>query len=121
MLAVARKLADTTKLESCTARGQCLSRAPRIVVGGNGVSGSAFVNNARFRAYVFDTFQAQVLDMESAAAAHVAFSNRVPLIAFRSLSDLAGGGQGENEIRTFFNLASTNSAKVVTAFIKATP
>jgi adenosylhomocysteine nucleosidase len=56
--------------------------------------------------------------MESAAVAHVAYVNKVPFIAFRSLSDLAGGGPGENEISTFFQLAADNSAKVVIAFLE---
>ena len=43
--------------------------------------------------YTFKTFQANVLDMETAAIAHVAYANGVPYIAFRSLSDLAGGGE----------------------------
>ena len=55
--------------------------------------------------------------MESAAVAHVAYANAVPFIAFRSLSDLAGGESGENQIRTFFQLAADNSATVVRAFL----
>ena len=39
----------------------------RVWSGGNGVSGAAFVDNAAFRRYAFETFKAQVLDMESAA------------------------------------------------------
>ena len=69
----------------------------------------------------FTTFDAQVLDMESAAVAHVAYANGVPFIAFRSLSDLAGGGEGANEMATFMGLAAGNSAAVVTAFLKALP
>ncbi|RPI92993.1 MAG: phosphorylase, partial [Chloroflexi bacterium] len=61
------------------------------------------------------------LDMESAAVAHVAYVNNVPFIAFRSLSDLAGGGPGENEISTFFQLAADNSANVVIAFLERLP
>ena len=59
--------------------------------------------------------------MESAAVAQVAYANSIPFIAFRSLSDLAGGGEGENEMGTFMSLASDNSASVVTAFIAALP
>lgn len=121
LLDVAKGVAKSVSLETCAANGKCLSHAPKIVVGGNGVSGQSFVDNAEFRAYAFKTFQAQVLDMESAATAHVAYSNGVPFIAFRSLSDLAGGGDGENELGTFFTLASANSAKVVVAFIAAMP
>lgn len=121
LLATARTLEGTVALERCAAPDSCLERAPRIVVGGNGVSGQAFVDNAEFRDYAYRTFQAQVLDMESAAVAHVAYVNRVPFIAFRSLSDLAGGGEGENQLATFFQLASDNAATVVRAFLKAVP
>lgn len=103
-------------LARCDAADICLRHAPRLVMGGNGVSGQAFVDNATFREYTFKTFEANVLDMETAATAMVAYSNGVPYIAFRSLSDLAGGGDGENEIGTFFKIAADNSAKVLLAF-----
>lgn len=121
LLETARTIAGAVRLESCAKPPQCLSHAPKVVVGGNGVSGTVFVDNAAFRAFTFKTFAAQVLDMESAATAQVAYANGVPFIAFRSLSDLAGGGDGENEMGTFFALASSNSAKVVRAFVAALP
>ena len=121
LLAIAEKVAGDIKLDECVEENQCLSTTPSIHVGGNGVSGAAFVDNAEFREYAFETFQARVLDMESAAVAHVAYANDVPFIAFRSLSDLAGGGEGANEMGTFMGLASANSAAVVTAFIAALP
>jgi len=118
MLEVARSL-HGVQLGACDHAGKCLSRPPELVVGGSGVSGSAFVDNAAFRRYVFDTFNANVLDMESAACAAVAYSNAVPFIAFRSLSDLAGGGEGVNEMHTFLSIAADNSAKVLLAFLEA--
>ncbi|MDV3250641.1 5'-methylthioadenosine/S-adenosylhomocysteine nucleosidase [Devosia sp. BK] len=121
LLKVAEGVAESISLKDCTPDNACLTTAPKVYVGGNGVSGSAFVDNAEFRSYAFDTFDAQVLDMESAAVAHVAYANNVPFIAFRSLSDLAGGGEGENEMGTFMGLASDNSAAVVEAFIAALP
>jgi adenosylhomocysteine nucleosidase len=116
MLTAATDLSKV-ELKDCTAAQACLTHKPRVLVGGNGVSGMAFVDNAKFRQYVFETFKAQVLDMESAAIAMVAYANAVPYIAFRSLSDLAGGGAGDNEMRTFFQLASDNSAAVVQRFL----
>jgi adenosylhomocysteine nucleosidase len=116
MLAAAGRI-GAVALKRCTAEQACLTHAPRLVVGGNGVSGQTFVDNAQFRQYVFETFKAQVLDMESAAVAMVAYANGVPFIAFRSLSDLAGGGEGANQIRTFSQLASDNSAAVVQRFL----
>jgi adenosylhomocysteine nucleosidase len=120
MFAVAQSM-PAVPLKRCIAT-QCLVKAPRLVVGGNGVSGPTFVDNAAFREYAFKTFDAKVLDMETAAVAHVAYANnKTPFIAFRSLSDLAGGGEGANQARTFFQLASDNSAAVVRAFLKALP
>lgn len=118
MLAAAAKIGDVA-LRDCAQPGHCLDHRPKLVVGGNGVSGQAFVDNAAFREYVFATFQAQVLDMESAAVSMVAYSNSVPFIAFRSLSDLAGGDAGANEMQTFMGLASENSARVVERFLQA--
>jgi len=120
MLEVARRI-DTVPLRACDAQDRCLAHQPRLQVGGNGVSGTAFVDNADFRRYVFQTFEAHVLDMESAACAMVAYGNGVPFIAFRSLSDLAGGGPGENEMHTFMSLAADNAARVLLAFLRAWP
>lgn len=121
LLETARQVAGSVTLEKCAGADKCLSHQPKVVVGGSGVSGPAFVDNAAFREFTFKTFEAQVLDMESAATAHVAYSNGVPFIAFRSLSDLAGGGEGENEMGVFFALASANSARIVQAFLAALP
>jgi adenosylhomocysteine nucleosidase len=117
MLATARRAAENVSLTRCTPENVCLGTGPQLVIGGNGISGSTFVDNARYRAWVWDTFAAQALDMETAAVAHVAYVNEVPYLAFRSLSDLAGGGPGENEINTFFELASANSAALVMEFL----
>ncbi len=117
MLATARRAAKNVSLTQCTPENVCLNAEPKVVVGGNGVSGSTFVDNALYRSWVWDTFSAQALDMETAAVAHVAYVNEVPYLAFRSLSDLAGGGPGENEVNTFFALASANSAALVVEFL----
>ena len=118
-LETAREVAEGLALEACGADGECLTEPPEVVVGGGGVSGSVFVDNAAFREHVFETFDARVLDMESAAVAQVAYANDVPFIAFRSLSDLAGGGATENEMPIFLGLAADNSAEVVRAFLDA--
>src|SRR5882672_4386145 len=74
LLAIARSAAGTVVLNDCTPEHKCLLHKPRIVIGGHGVSGQAFVDNAAFREYARKTFDANVLDMESAAVAHVARS-----------------------------------------------
>ena len=121
LLASAGSAANDVTLAHCTAEDRCLDRAPRIVVGGSGVSGGAFIDNAAFRAWAFETFGARVLDMESAAVAHVAYANDVPFIAVRSLADLAGGGEGANQMEAFLGLAAGNAAAVVKALLRAMP
>ena len=121
LMDAARKVAAKADLADCAQDKTCLHHKPRVIVGGNGVSGQAFVDNAKFREYVWATFHAQVLDMESAAMAHVAYANGVPFLAVRSLSDLAGGDGGANEMMTFMALASRNSATVVKAILGEMP
>ena len=120
-LATARQIARTVRLARCTDSGACLAHDPQVVIGGNGVSGPTFVDNAAFREWAWSSFHADALDMETAAVAVVAYENRVPYIAFRSLSDLAGGGPGQNEARTFGRLAADNSAALVIAYLTALP
>jgi len=118
LLKMAQSL-GSLRLDTCDAQKNCLAHTPQIVVGGNGVSGQAFVDNKAFREHTFKNYDANVLDMETAGIAMVAYANGVPMIAFRSLSDLAGGGEGENEMRTFFRIAADNSARVLLAFLAA--
>jgi adenosylhomocysteine nucleosidase len=120
MYAVAETLTEV-ELNDCveTDDGEvCLEYAPVVTTGGSGVSAPIFVDNAEYRKWVWDTFGAVALDMETAAVAMVAYTYDVPYLAFRSLSDLAGGGPQENEINTFFQLAANNSAEVLLAFME---
>jgi len=115
---IAQTLTDI-HYQSCDASGHCLAHPAKLIVGGSGISGPIFMNNANYREYLAQTYQAQVVDMESAAVAQVAYINQVPFIAFRSLSDLAGGGSSANEIDVFLHLAADNSAHTVRAFLQA--
>lgn len=120
LLAIAERVSGDIQLKQCDAEGLCLPNAPKVVPGGRGVTGSTFMDNGRFREYLFDTFDAQVVEMETAAIAMVAYANDVPYIAFRSLSDLAGGGNAaENEITAFEHLAAENAAILVHAYLEA--
>jgi adenosylhomocysteine nucleosidase len=121
-LATARLVAASTTLRRrVTGSQDSLEHQPKIVVGGNGVSGPTFVDNAEYRTWVWNTFQADALDMETSAVAQVAWVHQVPFVAFRSLSDLAGGGQGKNEARTFGRLAADNSATAVLSYLNRLP
>lgn len=118
MLSAARRLAVTTVLSKGSGAAQ-LDRTPRVVVGGNAVSGSAFVNNTELRDWVFEAFQAGVLDCESAAVAHVAFCNGKPFVAVRGLSSLAGAGDGDKLYTAFNQLASDNAALVTMGILRS--
>jgi adenosylhomocysteine nucleosidase len=129
LLALARKVVPTVKLERCVAPSDkaragselCLPREPKVQVGGTGVTAGIYADNAEFREYLSAAWKARVLDMESAAVAQVAWANTVPTIIFRSLSDLAGGDADKNMEYTFEHLASANSAHVVRAYVAALP
>ena len=121
MFETARSVTPNVELKSCVKPDVCLGHVPRVIIGGAGVSGPTFVDNADFRAWIFDTFKANAVDNESASVAHVAYSNHIPFIAFRSLSDLAGGDSGENTENALKGIASDNSAAVVEAFLAALP
>ena len=118
MLAQARELAGDFGLKRCVDSGECLEKTPRLVVGGNGLSGPTFLDNRAFREWIWATFEADAVDMETAAVAQVAEINGTPFLAFRSLSDLAGGGPGNNQIRTFVRLAADNSAAVLLRYLR---
>lgn len=119
MLKIAKEVGGSVALIDSTPDGVRLTIKPRVVTGGNGVSNSFFVDDPEYRDWLWTTFRANAVDMETAAVARVAAERSIPYIAFRSLSDLAGGGPGANEIDTFFQLAADNAAAVVLAFLAA--
>ncbi|MEB3754298.1 5'-methylthioadenosine/S-adenosylhomocysteine nucleosidase [Acinetobacter sp. MD2(2019)] len=119
MLNIVNKVqADTqTQLEAICAGANCYN--PKIVIGNRGVSGGAFLANAEYRDYLNKNLKGDCVDMETAAVAQVAYSNNIPFIAFRSLSDLAGADHDPN-VAAFFGsgIAQRNAAKLTMAFIK---
>ncbi len=81
--------------------------------GGNGVTGSVFLDNAEYRMSLQDVYNAQVTEMESAAVGQVCFVNNVDWIIIRSISDLAGGQVGKNEENVFDAIASGTGTKLM--------
>jgi adenosylhomocysteine nucleosidase len=98
----------------------CVSAQPVIRRGGRGLTAGAFLANPDYRSYVSSVLHGQSFDMETTAFAHVAYANQIPFIAFRSLSDLAGGSDF-NDVGAFFGsgLAEANSSAVTLAFLTA--
>jgi adenosylhomocysteine nucleosidase len=100
---------------------RCVKQPPRLVVGGRGLSAPVFLADAAYRRYLFEQLQGRSFDMETAALAHVAHANQVPYIAFRSLSDLAGGDPFDAEAAALFSsgLAERNASEVTLGFLRA--
>lgn len=92
-------------------------RAIRYKIGGAGVAGTVFMDNAEYRKFVWKTWKADSLDMESTAYAHVAWVNRKPFLIVRALSDLAGGQEGLNQIDAFEKISSENAAYLLRAIV----
>lgn len=84
-----------------------------VVLGGNGVSGSVFTDNANYRKWLREVYTAQVTEMESAAVGQVCFVNEVDWLIIRSVSDLAGGQQGKNVENVFDAIASGTGTKLL--------
>lgn len=88
-----------------------------VRVGGNGVTGSVFADNAEYRVWLQDVYNAQVTEMESAAVGQVSFVNEVDWIIIRSVSDLAGAQHGKNEESVFDGIASGTGTKFLIALL----
>lgn len=115
---VAEKL-ENLKLERCINATTCIETTPRVATVLRGASASIFVDNAAYRASLYDNFNVTPIEMEGAGVALICHQQKVPFITIRALSDLAGGGSAEsNEADTFLPLASINSVLVVEEFIK---
>lgn len=108
LLAVARRAVE--KLGPV--RSARTNREITISVGGTGVSGTVFLDNRAYREFVFKTWGARCLDMETTAYAHVCYTNEIPFLAVRALSDLAGG-QAEGEVNVIDANEHTSSVHAV--------
>ena len=120
MLAIA--LTIKPELDRCGPKNKslCVSLQPRLIVGGRGVTISTFLANSNYREYLSQKLAAVSVDMETAAFAHVAYANGIPFLAFRALSDQAGGTDYK-EVGAFFGsgLAEANESRVTLAFLRA--
>lgn len=114
LLATARRAVSAMGPLKATDDGRPL----KVEIGGTGVTGPVFMDNADYRKHVAKVWQARCIDMESTAYAHVCHTNGVPFLAIRSLSDLAGGQEGENPELAHRELSSEIAVRVLRAIIK---
>ena len=118
LLATMEGAVASVALERCVSEEDCLEHEPRVRIGGNGVSGPTFVDDATYRDWVWETFAPDGFDMETAAVGHVAYANGVPYIGVRSISDMAGANPTENRVESFAPIAARNAATVVRALLR---
>jgi adenosylhomocysteine nucleosidase len=121
MLEVAQSISPDLQRCGETQPDVCVEGQPELKIVATGMSGSMFIANPDYRDYVYATIGAEVVDMETAALGQVAYANGIPYLAFRSLSDLAGGGDEGESVGAFFGsgLAEANEARVTMAFLEA--
>lgn len=91
----------------------------KVTVGGVGVIGTVFCDNAEYRKWVYQIWKADCLDMESTAIAQVCWQNKTPCLIVRGLSDLAGGQTGANQMETYLKAAADHSAAVLVEILKS--
>ena len=92
-------------------------RFSKFSVGGNGVTGSVFVDNRNYRKWTREVFNAEVTEMESAAVGQVCEINEVDWVIIRSISDLAGGQEGVNVEHIYDVEASRAAAALLFALL----
>jgi adenosylhomocysteine nucleosidase len=88
------------------------------LIGGRGVSGQAYVDYQVFGQYLYRAYGAQVVDMESAAVAQVAYANQVPFLIVRGVSDLPGMTDAA-VMQAGYRTAAANAAAVVAEVVAA--
>lgn len=91
---------------------------PIVKIGDTGMTSCTFVDNAEWRQDIFKQFSddgviVELADMETIGISQVAESNKIPFLAIRSMSDLAGGEAGPNVLSQFFQTAADNAVMVL--------
>lgn len=87
-------------------------------VKGKIASGDCFVNSAKKKKYISETFGAIACEMEGAAIGHVCYVNKVPFCVIRAISD-AADGSSHMDYSKFTALAAKNSAAVMTELLRS--
>jgi adenosylhomocysteine nucleosidase len=116
LIAVARRAAEKLGPVKSLKTGREIT----VSIGGAGVTGTVFLDNRDYRKFVHDTWGARCVDMETTAYAHVCYTNEVPFLAVRALSDLAGG-QGEGHVNVIDaneGVSSVHAVKVLRAILR---
>jgi adenosylhomocysteine nucleosidase len=101
-------------LHACDEAPVCAS-PPRVLVGGNGVTGVGFIDDPAVASELRRRLDAVVTDMETAEVAQVAASHHVPFLAVRAVSDVVSTGRSDELIDKYDELAADNAAATASA------
>lgn len=93
----------------------------RVIPGGTGVSGPAFVANREYRAWLFQAWRAEVVDLESAAVAQVCWANGIPFVSVRGVVGLAGGGVSRRSTAPDSEPPLVAASRVLVAMLRQLP
>jgi len=74
-----------------------------VVIGGTGMSGPIFLDDRSFRDFAFQKWHARIHEMEGTAIAQVGYTNRIPILIVRALSDLAEARAGSIRRKEILN------------------
>lgn len=96
-------------------------RVAEVSVGGNGIAGPVFMDNREYRHWAYRVWKAECLDMESTAIAQVCWANKKPFLVVRSLSDFAGGQEGQNAADHTEGPVSKHASIVLREIIRQMP
>ncbi|MCK5824054.1 MAG: 5'-methylthioadenosine/adenosylhomocysteine nucleosidase [Ichthyobacteriaceae bacterium] len=99
--------------------GEFLNEANKLeyrVGYGKVVSGDQFIADELKKSFIKKYFNADVVEMESAAIAHVCYLSKVPFVVLRSISDKAGGESAKN-YSEFEKEAARKSANLVLEYL----
>lgn len=120
LIEIAKQVVNQRKAHSLCDTQPIQTKNPtcQLYVGGNGISGSVFLDNRGYREWAFRVWQANCVDMESTAIAQVCWANQKPFLIVRSLSDLAGGQDGANPIDDTEDQTASTAAKVLREIIQ---
>jgi adenosylhomocysteine nucleosidase len=110
----------TLDLERCDRAPPC-ALAPRVRLGGRGVSGVRFIADPDDGRRLWDSYSARVVDMETSAVAEVSAARDLPFIAFRAISDVVATGNSHRDVDELGPVAMSNAARAALQFLEQLP
>lgn len=107
---------DTALIKKCKDIASVILSDEYKAIVGKIASGDIFVTDVILKNKIINTFNADCVDMESAAIAQVCFLANIPFISIRSISD-SPNGNNQIDFNNYLKLASSRCAEFVTRLL----